>query len=48
VYGVQLLPKTWADEGPPPVLLNTWEARYFNVDHAGVVEMTRQVHNAIT
>ena len=27
----------------PPILLNTWEARYFNVNHANVVEMATHV-----
>lgn len=36
-----LIPRSWADKAPP-VLLNTWEAKYFQVNHANVVEMTRQ------
>jgi alpha-galactosidase len=38
----KLIPHTWADDGPTPVLLNTWEARYFNVNHDNVVEMAKQ------
>lgn len=26
-----------------PVVLNTWEARYFNIDHNGVVELAKLV-----
>ncbi len=37
-----LIPRSWADKDPP-VLLNTWEAKYFHVNHANVVEMTKQV-----
>jgi len=38
----RLLPKTWADDNPP-VLLNSWEARYFNVDNDSILEMAKQV-----
>ena len=26
-----------------PVVLNTWEARYFNIDHAGVIDLAKLV-----
>jgi len=26
----------------PPILLNSWEARYFNVDHDSIVDMAMQ------
>jgi alpha-galactosidase len=38
----RLLPRNWSDENPP-VLLNTWEAKYFNVNHRNLLEMTHQV-----
>ena len=38
----RLIPRTWADDRPP-VLLNSWEAKYFGVNHATVVEMAHQV-----
>ena len=37
----KLIPTTWADS-KPPVLLNSWEAKYFNVSHANIVEMAYQ------
>ena len=37
-----LIPKKWSDENPP-ILLNTWEAKYFNVNHANIVEMAKHV-----
>jgi alpha-galactosidase len=36
-----LVPRSWADTSPP-VLLNTWEAKYFHVNHANVLEMAKQ------
>eukprot|EP00505_MAST-04D_sp_SCG-Rhode-Island_P002002 Stramenopile-MAST_4_protein_2002 len=33
-----LMPKTWTVQ-PQPVLLNSWEAQYFNVSHDSIVEM---------
>ena len=38
----RLIPRTWADDNPP-IMLNTWDAKYFNVNHANVVEMAEQV-----
>ena len=38
----RLIPKTVSDE-TPPILLNTWEAKYFHITHDNVIEMTRQV-----
>jgi alpha-galactosidase len=38
----RLLPKNWSDKNPP-ILLNTWEAKYFHVTHDNVIEMARQV-----
>jgi len=37
----RLIPRTWADEHPP-IVLNTWEAYYFGVNHDNVVETARQ------
>jgi len=34
---------TWA-ECQAPILLNTWEANYFDVNHSSVIDMTQQVH----
>ena len=42
VFLDHLIPKiAWAEE-TPPVLLNTWEAYYFGVNHANVVELAKQ------
>jgi alpha-galactosidase len=38
----RLLPRNWSDDNPP-ILLNSWEAKYFHVNHSNIVEMTRQV-----
>lgn len=38
----RLIPKNWSDENPP-ILLNSWEAKYFHVNHDNIVEMARQV-----
>lgn len=38
----RLLPRHWSDENPP-ILLNSWEAKYFHVNHNNMVEMTKQV-----
>jgi alpha-galactosidase len=38
----RLLPRNWSDN-EPPVLLNSWEAKYFHVNHNNIVEMARQV-----
>jgi alpha-galactosidase len=38
----RLLPRNWSDE-EPPVLLNSWEAKYFHVNHNNIVEMAQQV-----
>ena len=38
----RLLPRNWSD-AQPPVLLNSWEAKYFHVNHNNIVEMAMQV-----
>ena len=38
----RLLPRNWSD-AEPPVLLNSWEAKYFHVNHHNIVEMAQQV-----
>ena len=38
----RLMPKGWADIDPP-ILLNSWEAKYFDVNHDNIVEMAAQV-----
>ena len=35
-----LIPQTWASQSPP-VLLNTWEAKYFNISHDSAVHLAR-------
>jgi alpha-galactosidase len=40
----RLLPRNWSDN-EPPVLLNSWEAKYFHVNHNNIVEMARQVNH---
>jgi alpha-galactosidase len=36
----RLLPRNWSDESPP-VLLNTWEAKYFHINHHNVLEIAK-------
>ncbi|RYG67957.1 hypothetical protein EON64_06270 [archaeon] len=43
VFLDRLIPRTWADEHPP-ILLNTWEAKYFHINHDNVVDMARLVY----
>jgi alpha-galactosidase len=38
----RLIPHNWSDERPP-ILLNTWEAKYFHVSHENVLEMAEKV-----
>lgn len=38
----RLIPRTWADENPP-IMLNTWEAKHFHVNHHNVVDMAKKV-----
>jgi alpha-galactosidase len=38
----RLLPRNWSDVDPP-VLLNSWEAKYFHVNHHNIVEMAVKV-----
>jgi alpha-galactosidase len=38
----RLLPRNWSD-AEPPILLNSWEAKYFHVNHHNIVEMAQQV-----
>ncbi|RYH12684.1 hypothetical protein EON65_37575 [archaeon] len=37
----RLIPKNWSDE-TPPILLNSWEGKYFHVNHENILEMARQ------
>ncbi|KAJ1430460.1 Melibiase-domain-containing protein [Ochromonadaceae sp. CCMP2298] len=37
----RLLPRNWSD-ALPPILLNSWEAKYFHVNHSNIVEMATQ------
>lgn len=37
----RLLPRNWSDSDPP-ILLNSWEAKYFHVNHHNIVEMAQQ------
>jgi alpha-galactosidase len=38
-----LLPKTWAMVNPP-IIINTWEALYYNVNHTNVMQLAQQVY----
>jgi alpha-galactosidase len=38
----RLIPRNWSDESPP-ILLNSWEAKYFHVNHNNIVDMAKQV-----
>jgi len=38
----RLIPRHWSDISPP-VLLNSWEAKYFHVNHNNILEMAKQV-----
>lgn len=34
-----ILPPSWSLAPPPPIMLNSWEARYFDVSHDAIVQM---------
>lgn len=37
----KLIPRIpWAEQNPP-ICLNTWEAKYFNVNHDNVIELAK-------
>ena len=36
-----LLPKTWAQD-VPPILINSWEAMYFDVSHENIMALAKQ------
>jgi alpha-galactosidase len=38
----RLIPRHWSDE-QPPILLNSWEGKYFHVSHDNILEMAKQV-----
>jgi hypothetical protein len=38
----RLLPRNWSD-AEPPILLNTWETLYFDVNHHDIVAMAEDV-----
>ncbi len=42
LFNDHLMPRTWATK-VPPILLNTWEALYFAIDHHSVVELAQYV-----
>ena len=42
LYLEKLIPPSWSD-AKPPVLLNTWEAKYFHVSHNNILEMAEKV-----
>jgi alpha-galactosidase len=42
----RLIPHNWSDTAPP-ILLNTWEAKYFHVNHQNVVDMAKQVRQQL-
>ena len=37
----------WAELNPP-ILLNSWEAKYFDINHTNIVEMAKQVPRKLT
>eukprot|EP01039_Chlorochromonas_danica_P006764 gene6764-7474_t len=37
----RIIPRHWSDDHPP-ILLNSWEAKYFHVNHDGILEMAKQ------
>jgi alpha-galactosidase len=41
-----LIPRSWSDDNPP-ILLNSWEAKYFHVNHVNIVDMARHVREWI-
>eukprot|EP00178_Gracilaria_changii_P015184 TRINITY_DN4254_c0_g1_i1.p1 TRINITY_DN4254_c0_g1~~TRINITY_DN4254_c0_g1_i1.p1 ORF type:complete len:996 (+),score=130.47 TRINITY_DN4254_c0_g1_i1:382-3369(+) len=45
VFRERLIPRAWRYK-IPPVLLNTWEAAYFDVSHEVVVEIAQAAHKA--
>ncbi len=42
LYLERLIPPNWSDLDPP-ILLNTWEAKYFHINHDNVLEMAEKV-----
>jgi alpha-galactosidase len=38
VFLDHLIPSQWSSS-PPPILLNSWEAKYFDVNHDNIIEM---------
>jgi alpha-galactosidase len=34
-----ILPPNWARAPPPPIMINSWEAQYFDVSHDSIVQM---------
>jgi alpha-galactosidase len=38
----RLIPRHWSDHNPP-ILLNSWEGKYFHVNHDNILEMAKQV-----
>jgi len=36
----RVIPSNWSDSHPP-VLLNTWEAKYFHINHANVLDLAK-------
>lgn len=41
LYNEHLIPKTWADNNPP-IVMNTWETLYYNVNHHSVLELAKK------
>lgn len=37
----KLIQRNWSD-ADPPILLNSWEAKYFHVNHQNIIELARQ------
>ncbi len=46
LYLENLIPTNWSDAAPP-ILLNTWEAKYFHVNHNNLLEMAERVRNVL-
>ena len=41
VFLDHLIPTQWSNS-PPPILLNSWEAKYFDVNHDNIIEMAQK------
>lgn len=41
LYLERLIPSNWSDRNPP-ILFNSWEAKYFHINHDNIVELAHK------